>query len=303
MATTFASHETIDRSNFIGAPQPENLVLNPVDFEQKFAREPFLIQHTLSDHPLFQLDRLIELTRTLPETSIEYNAGKLPVSIDPALTPRNGLSPEETVRRIEDCESWLVLKYVERDPEYRALLQSCLDQLVPYTDSVAPGMTQPQAFVFITSPGSVTPYHIDPEHNFLLQIRGSKEIRMLDGRDKSIVSEEDLEHFYSDRGRNLKLKQDHAEAGWTFDLKSGYGLHFPVTYPHWVQNGPAVSISFSITFRTPDLDRRRALYQLNASMRARGLQPWPVGKNSIRDSFLYTGFRSLRRLKSVFGKT
>ncbi len=37
---------------------------------------------------------------------------------------------------------------------------------------------------------------------------------------------------------------------WTFDLQPGSGLHFPVTYPHWVKNADEVSISFSIAFRT-----------------------------------------------------
>lgn len=284
------------------APSANYLSLNPIDFENHFAQTPFLIEHSLRDHPLFQLDRIVELTRTLPEECIEYNAGKLPISLDSELTPRNGLSPEETVRRIEECESWMVLKYVEKDPEYRELLNACLDQLRPYTESIASGMTQAQAFVFVTSPGSVTPYHIDPEHNFLLQIRGSKEVRMLDGGDKSILNDEDLEHFYSDRGRNLQLKPEHNDSGWEFDLQSGQGLHFPVTFPHWVKNGDAVSVSFSITFRTPDLDRRRALYQINGSLRQKGFFPWAVGKNRLRDSLLYSGFRAQRRLKSLLGK-
>ncbi len=283
-------------------PSKDFLSLNPIDFENHFSRTPFLIDHSLSDHPLFQLDRIVELTKTLPEECIEFNAGKLPISLDPGLTPRNGLSPEETVRRIEECESWIVLKYVEKDPEYRKLLNACLDQLRPYTESIAPGMTQAQAFVFVTSPGSVTPYHIDPEHNFLLQIRGSKEVRMLDGGDPSILNEEELEHFYSDRGRNLQLKPEHNDAGWKFDLQSGKGLHFPVTFPHWVKNGDAVSVSFSITFRTPDLDRRRALYQINSSLRKKGFFPWPVGKNYLRDSLLYSGFRAQRRFKAMLNK-
>ncbi|WP_417850914.1 JmjC domain-containing protein [Thalassoglobus sp.] len=294
-------NQTAEASEEISVAK-ELLSLNPVDFESKFSREPFLIDHALCDHPLFQLDRLIDLTKTLPEECIEYNAGNLPVSIDPSLTPRNGLSPVETIRRIEECESWMVIKYAEKDPAYRELLDVCLEQLRPYTDPIAPGMTQPQAFVFITSPGSVTPYHIDPEHNFLLQIQGSKEVRMLDGREKSIVGEEDLEQFYSDRGRNLKLRTEHQESGWTFDLQSGKGLHFPVTFPHWVKNGESVSISFSITFRTPDLDRRRALYQTNAALRDKGYSPWPVGKSQLRDQLYYNGFRAWRRLTSRLNK-
>lgn len=270
---------------------------SPVEFEQKFSQEPFLIEHSLCDHPLFEMDRLLELVRTLPEECIEYNAGDIDISLEHALTPRNGLSPEETVRRIEECRSWIVLKYVERHPEFRVLLDECLDELRPYTDGITPGMCQPQAFVFVTSPGSVTPYHIDPEHNFLLQIKGSKEVHQLDGRDRKILSDEQLEQFYLDRGRNLPLNRDYENAGWVFDLQSGQGLHFPVTYPHWVKNGNAVSVSFSITFRTPDLDKRRALYQMNGLLRENGFRPVGIGQNKLRDALFYTAFRCWRKLR------
>ncbi|SFJ60992.1 JmjC domain-containing protein [Planctomicrobium piriforme] len=278
------------------------LQIHPVEFEQNFSQRPFLIGHRLSTHPLFQIERLLELSQRLPESCIEYNAGNIPVSIDSALTPRNGLTPEETIRRIAECKSWMVLKYVERDPQYSQLLEECLTEIRPYSEPITPGMMHPQAFIFVTSPGSVTPYHIDPEHNFLLQIRGSKEVRMLDGRDRGIVSEIDLENFYSDRGRNLRLNPEHEQAGWTYHLQPGQGLHFPVTYPHWVKNGNEVSISFSITFRTPDLDRRRSLYQSNAEIRARGGNPWPVGKSRLRDSLIYTSSRIRRKLASLLSK-
>lgn len=276
------------------------LQIHPIEFESNFSRQPFLIGHHLSNHPLFKIERLLDLSKRLPESCIEYNAGNIPISLDSALTPRNGLTPEETIRRISECRSWLVLKYVERDPEYSALLNACLSEIRPYSEPITPGMTHPQAFIFITSPGSVTPYHIDPEHNFLLQIRGTKEVRMLNGNDRNIVSDIDLENFYSDRGRNLRLSAAHEASGWTYTLQPGEGLHFPVTFPHWVKNGNEVSISFSITFRTPDLDRRRALYEANAAIRARGGKPTPIGQNALRDNFLYFSSRIQRKLSAMF---
>lgn len=283
------------------ASSPVLLELNPIDFEEHFSRRPFLIGHRLCGHPLFETERILELARTLPERNIEYNSGDIPISMEAGHTPRNGLTPEETIRRIRDCRSWLVLKYVEQDRDYADLLNECLQELKVHTEGIAPGMTQPQAFLFVTSPESVTPYHIDPEHNFLLQIRGTKQIRMLDGTDRSIVSEEDLENFYADKGRNLSLRLEQMNSGWSYDLQPGQGLHFPVTFPHWVKNGDDVSISFSVTFRTPDLDRRRALYQINEHLRRHGHAPTPVGRNRLRDNLMYASFRLRRKLSSVFG--
>jgi len=46
-----------------------------------------------------------------------------------------------------------------------------------------------------------------------------------------------------------------------------------VTAPHFVENGPNISISFSITFRTPDLDRASMVHNVNAYLRRRGWHP------------------------------
>src|SRR5687767_4054170 len=92
-------------------------------FREHSGQRPFLVRHNLAQHELFTLPRLIELSRRLPASSVEYNAGDIPVSIDPAQTPRTGLSVEETLRRIAECRSWMVLKYVEQDPAYCDLLE------------------------------------------------------------------------------------------------------------------------------------------------------------------------------------
>src|SRR5262245_59826205 len=98
---------------------------------------PFTIAHHLATHPLFELPRLIELARAMPESSVEYNAGDLPVEMDPARIPQNGLSVAETIHRIETCGSWMVLKWVESDRTYGALLDSCLDEVMQISESVA----------------------------------------------------------------------------------------------------------------------------------------------------------------------
>lgn len=277
------------------------LDIDAVEFAENFDRKPFLISHRLCEHPLFDLDRLLRLAQTLPEKHIEYNAGTLPVNQDQALTPRNGLSVAETVRRIRECKSWMVLKWVEHDPTYRALLEQCLAEIRPHSEPICPGMRSPQGFIFLSSPGSVTPYHIDPEHNFLLQIRGNKIIRQFDGRDTSILSHEELERFYGSLQRNMTLKEENRDRCWTYDLQPGSGLHFPVTYPHWVQNGNDVSISFSITFRTPDLDRRRAVYSFNHQLRKWGCTPVPYGADACRDACKYQFMRAYGKLRDTLG--
>ena len=272
-------------------------------FASHFDRKPFLIGHHLTDHPLFALHRLLELSQKLPETSIEYNAGNVPVNLNPEQTPRTGLSVEESIRRIEECQSWMVLKNVEQDAEYRDLLNRCLAEIAPHSEPLHPGMMNREGFIFVTSANSVTPYHVDPEHNFLLQIRGSKTVHLFDGRDRSILSEEELESYYNGAHRNLVYREEVEDKVQLFELEPGKGLHFPVTFPHWVETNNNVSISFSITFFTPDLDRRSCVHSFNGWLRKKGLTPTPFGQSSWRDRFKFNTYRVGRRLRSIFTRS
>jgi hypothetical protein len=108
---------------------------------------------------------------------------------------------------------------------------------------------------------------------------------MWDPEDRFVVREEDLETFHSDfKHRNLKWREEFQHSAYSLPLQPGQALHFPVTVPHWVKNGPEVSVSFSITFRTEASERNELLYRVNAKLRKFGLRPTPVGKNRLVDS-------------------
>lgn len=261
-------------------------------FGTDFNVRPFSVRHRLVGHPAFTLERLVELARRMPAERVEYNAGDLPLTQDPALTPRTGLSIEETIRRIHDAKSWMVLKRVETDAEYGRILDECLDQVVPY----APDMRGRQAFIFISSPGSVTPYHIDHEYNFLLQVRGTKHMTIFD---RNVLSEEAIERFYRGEHRNLVFDESRAAEGRTFDLAPGEGVHVPVNAPHYVKNGPEASVSFSITFRTPEGDRRSSVYRVNERMRSLGIKPRPVGTTPLVDRAKYLGYALYKRVQRL----
>lgn len=271
-------------------------------FATQFNRAPFMIGHHLADHRLFDLSRLVELSQFLPERSVEYNSGELPVSQDPNLTPRNGLSIAETIARIEQCSSWMVLKNVEQDPEYRDVLHDCLDEMKPLVDQIAPGMRVRQAFIFISSAGSVTPFHIDPENNFLLQIRGNKRVQLFDAEDRSVMTEEQLEKFFTGAHRNMPYKPEFENRGAWYELNPGDGLHFPVAAPHWVKNGSEVSISFSITFQTDSSQRRQSLHRWNNGLRRMGLSPRNVGQLHWVDELKFSAIRCGRLAKKLMGR-
>jgi hypothetical protein len=279
---------------------PNRIIFDVDIFRQKFNRAPFFVQHELAAHPLLSLPNLVELSRRLPQSSVKYNDGGLRVSADLENAPGNGLSVEETIRRIEEKCSWMVLKNVHEDPVYRELLMRCLEDIKAHSESLEPGMCEPRAFIFISSPNSVTPFHIDPEINFLLQIRGSKTMSIFDPFDREILPEETLEQFFLAEDLGIvKYKDDFQSRAFIATISPGIGVHCPVTAPHWVQNGPDVSISFSITFRSASTRRRRNVYWINAHLRRLGLRPKPYGASPWRDRLKHNLFRTMAAAKRV----
>jgi len=277
--------------------QSENklLQIDAQEFSTNFNRRPFFIDHNLVDHPLFSLPRLIDLSRILPEEHVIYHSGEIRPNTRLYGGPQTGLSSEETIRQIEECRSWLVLRYVEKDPEYRDLLDCILDEVQVHTEPLDPVMLKRQAFIFITSPLGVTPWHTDPEYSFLLQIRGNKRLKIVA---PPPFSEEELESYFA-TGRNPDFKDEYYEMASTYDLSEGQGLHFPLTVPHWVHNGNAVAISISITFQTHASERRTLVYKANHYLRKRGFKPAPQGQSYLRDTAKFNAFRTMRRAKKL----
>ena len=284
-------------------PRESLMELDGETFKNKFNHEPFMVGHHLADHPLFTLPRLVELARQLPEEHVKYTSGE--VSVDQGLYkgPRTGLSIEDTIRQIESARSWMVLKFVENDPEYRDLLHQLLGEIGQHSEPLYPGMERRSGFIFVSSPGSTTPFHIDPEFNFLLQVRGSKIFHAWNESDRQVVAENDLEQNYvQGSGYHLPFHEDFNQRAQVFTLTPNAGLHVPVNAPHWVKVCDEVSISFSITFHTPWTEQREAIYGLNGRLRKMKINPVPFGQSPTGDKVKYNAMRALRRAQRLTGK-
>ena len=290
--------------NVAVSPLPYQSRRRPFDidagvFQRGFNRRPFKIGHHLADHPLLTLPSLIELSKRLPESNVRYNRADVQVSQAVYSAPKTGLSIEDTIRQIEECGSWMVLRFVDQDPEYRALVDECLDEIQVFSGPIMPGMFKREGFVFITSPGGVTPFHMDPEYNFLLQIRGKKTASLLDVSDRSIVSEELLEKFLSGDDYKHDFMDEYQDKAHLRLEPPCEGLHFPLNWPHWIKNGDEVPISFSITFRSHESERREIVYKVNNSLRKRAITPRPYGQSRLVDSAKFYAFRAARRTHSL----
>ena len=263
-----------------------------------YPERPGKLSHQLLSHPLLTLEALVELGKRLPRSQVEYNAGDLPYGVDPEAVGHNGLSVEETIRRIEDCGSWMVLKHVDDDPAYKALLEECLSELAEVIEPVSGRMLTKVGFIFVSSPHAVTPFHLDPEHNVLLQIRGSKTMMIVPG-DENVVPAEKHEAYHVGGHRNVPWQDDYEARGHCFELTPGEAVHVPLMWPHWVKNGPEPSISFSITWKSHWVYEEADARGMNHLLRKWGMSPASPAafpKKSRGKAYAYRALRKARML-------
>ncbi|MCF8707271.1 cupin-like domain-containing protein [Rhizorhapis sp. SPR117] len=265
-------------------------------FEQAYPDAHVRLGHNLSGHALLTREALAALAERLPNDRVEYNRGDLPIGIRPEDTPANGLSVSDTIRSIDDNGSWMVLKNIERDHGYRSLLESALTEIAPLVEAQTGPMLHMEAFIFLSSPNSVTPFHMDPEHNILLQIEGEKTMTVFPPGDEALVPPRQSESFHGGSHRNLAWNDAFLAKGTKVHLTPGDALLVPVKAPHFVQNGPSVSISFSITWRSKRSVAEGELHSLNATLRRWSLPLVSIGKAPERQALARLFYRIMRKL-------
>jgi mannose-6-phosphate isomerase-like protein (cupin superfamily) len=264
-------------------------------FAANYPEVPHKLPHALGDHPLMELEALARLAEALPASSIEYNFADQPIGVDGKPAP-TGIPIGETIRRIDSSKSWAVLKNIEQDPAYAALLEALLDELRPRIEKRTGRMMHPQGFVFVTSPGGVTPYHFDPEHNILLQLRGTKVMTQFPAGDAAYAPDRVHEAYHTGGGRELTWRDELIAGGREFALAPGEALYVPVMAPHFVRNGPAPSISLSITWRSEWSFAEADARAFNGVLRRAGMSPAPTGRWPSRNLAKAYGWRMLRKL-------
>jgi hypothetical protein len=188
---------------------------------------------------------------------------------------------------------------IQRDPEYQQLVDQVLDDVQPRIERKDPGMRHRAGFIFVASPNAVTPFHLDHNHNFLLQIAGRKTVYLWEPRDRSVVSEQALELFHAKMSRKLvSFSEDLLRAAHKFELEPGMGAYMPTTAPHLVINGNNPSVTVSVCYHSSLAWKEEILYRANFALRRLGLSPVPVGHSPLRDEAVHLVYLAYLGLKS-----
>jgi len=266
----------MDSSAVIVKVQPEQ--------QERLRRlESFSFRHALGEHPAMTLDGIQKLTARLLQDK----------RFDQIYFKRNGKShfgnaenASEVLASLESLDkagAWFRLTRVDDiNEEFRGLSEQFYTDLSTLLETdIRAQILKTFVTLFVTSPNEITSYHMDHTWNFLLQIQGSKTVHLFDARDPRVVRQKDREDFYMDCV-SLPKKKD--EFGIAYDLSPGIGVHHPVHAPHWVQNGPqiSVSLSFGLCLHSSNYDAK--VHQINFMLRKMGLNPLPPRQSKWRDS-------------------
>jgi Cupin superfamily protein len=264
-------------------------------FSDAFASRSIAVDHALVDHPLFSLDAIAELADRMPPDSVRRERGNLPLVNRDGYVDIGEGRPSETIRGIESNGFRVSLRDIQQDPAYARLIDECLDEVEDILKDREGGMRRRTGYLFITAPASNTPMHFDPEHSFLLQVRGVKHVSVAAFEDDSIRQRE-LDRYYDHADCDFAAMEEIAE---DFQLDPGVGVYLPSFVPHWVTTEAGVSISFSIPFYTEFSERAESVNRINRRLRKLHMSPRGPGRSEPVDRVKAASFELWGKLSDA----
>ena len=249
-----------------------------------FPEQPAEFAHSLHEDDRLTVQAVADLADRLPRHSVICDTAAQPLLVPQGGPPRGALArPGDVIRDLDNANAWLTLLNIEDDPAYADLMNTMLDQLERGMTPQQGKMCKRVGFVFVSSPNSVTPAHFDIEHSLLMQVTGAKRVSF--GR---FESEQDRRHeverywsgSHGSHGRLAALPPELV----SYSLTPGRGVYIPPIGPHWVHNGPAISLSVTLTYFTDATERENLIEAFNARLRRWHLTPRPPGHSAPIDA-------------------
>ena len=266
------------------------------EFKSNFNLHPFKFNHTLHQSGLFEIPRIVELTKRMIERNgnfcaLNFKHGSIGAKFgDGSTNTKSGAMPQserldETVSRLGENGTWIKLtRAQDYDPEYAQVLDLITSELESLSGwPLREDMTYVTMTLLLSSPNISTPFHLDHETNFLFQLQGSKDVCLFPATDRELVPDQEVENYYSGNFDAVRYRPEMQDRGTVYRLDPGEVVHHPPLAPHWVKNGDNISVSISINYCMKSLEKRARVYQANYFLRKMGLKPLPPGLSPLRD--------------------
>jgi hypothetical protein len=271
-------------------------------FARNYNKTSFAFEHGLGKNPLFDTSSLVDYSRRLPaDGGLAYwsnGSAKVNDGWDKNSGPRYSL--KDTIANIADNNSLVLLKRVDLDPEYGPFVRNVMATIIKLVGpALAEDIIIGRATILVASPRRLTSYHIDADTNFLFQLRGDKKFSVFDQSDRTLITDPELEGYYSGDLNAAKFNEARQKDAHAYDLNGAVGVHVPCMAPHWAANSDNISVALSINFDLHSIVPLARIYKLNHRLRRYGLKPTPPGKSRSRDQLKLAaagGIAAVRRV-------
>ena len=289
----------------MGAQPPEQVpkTIGQIAFDDAFPGRSLGFIHDLNLDDRLTLASVADLADRLPRRSVIADTAAQPLLVPRGGPPRGALErPGDVIRDLHNANAWLTLLNVEQDPGMAELMNTHLDQLEAGMVAKQGKMRKRVGFVFVSSPNSVTPVHFDIEHSLLMQVSGRKTVSI--GRFESdAVRRHEIDRYWDgSHGRIETLPPEVA----AYTLTPGRAVYIPPGTPHWVHNGPDISLSVTLTYFTAATVRENRIEDFNSHLRRRHMKPREPGRSTTVDTakVCAIGVWAIgQRLRSALGGT
>lgn len=268
------------------------------------------VAHNFSDHPGLTTEALRGLANRLQVKDRQHVKFIDPSArVDSRLAHEtdapDGRSVDQVFDSLDTPGTYIAIYEAQADPEFRKVVDDVISAGRRLLSSDDAEIFDSDAYVFISCAPTVTPFHIDRENNFFLQVRGTKHTSVWQPDDRGTVSEEAVEGWIVHQSlEDVKFDASRLPfAAIDGDLHAGEGVFMPPTSAHMTQtevSGGEVSVSVGFVFYSKASRRRANIHAWNAVQRRLGITPAPVGERSMLDSVKFLlGYLSIRALSAI----
>ena len=267
----------------MGAQGPGQTI-GQIPFDDAFPGRSLGFTHDLHLDDRLTLAAVADLADRLPRRSVIADTAKQPLLVPQGGPPRGALErPGDVIRDLQNANAWLTLLNVEDDPGMAELMNTYLDHLemgMSAKQGKRVKMRKRVAFVFVSSPNSVTPVHFDIEHSLLMQVSGQKTVSI--GRFESDAARRhEIDRYWDGSHGRIESLQPEVAA---YTMTPGRAVYIPPGTPHWVHNGPAISLSVTLTYFTAATVRENRVEDFNSHLRRRHIKPREPGRSAAVDT-------------------
>ncbi len=266
-----------------------NIVRNwKPDYADKFGKQALHLEHSLHRSELFSDERLANLIEKADRT--HYHVNTRAAGPDGKKRRREGefgkLSGSEILNAVQKGDIWINLRAPQlADPAYGELLEDMYREF----EMRVPGLKTFKHIttILISSPNVYVPYHCDVPGQMLWQVRGKKRVWLYPAQEP-FLTQTALENLILGEMHETDMVYDEAfdKQADVYDLEPGYMLHWPLNYPHRVENHDCLNVSVTTEHYTSEIRTSYAVNYANGLLRRAGVS------NPSRQA---EGFRALAK--------